>query len=141
MEDLAAIADIEGAWRPLVGVDRTRAEYYLGVVSRGIRDRWRDVDERIAAGTIERGRVKDVVVQLVLPRIGPRPIPGARSWSQTTGPFGQQVTLEAGGELFDLADWMVEVFEGRPDVRVGPVFAFPPSGRYEHVFIWPEEGI
>ncbi|GAB2767614.1 hypothetical protein [Sinomonas soli] len=137
-EPLAAIADVEAAWRPLVGPDRSRAEYYLGVVSRLIRRRWRDTDQRITDKSLDAEDVADVVVQLVLPKIGAPPIVGARSWSQTTGPFSQQVTLGASrGEAFVLEGWMVEVFQGQP--RVGPVFSMPPSGRYEHLSIWPEE--
>lgn len=137
MADLAAITDLEGAWRPLTPAEKARATYYLGVVSRFLRRRWKDLDQRIAAGTLGTEDVKDVVVQLVLPKLEIAPVLNAKSWSQGAGPYTQQVSLKtANREVFELEDWMVTVFEGSSAAM--PVFHAPPSGRYEGSFIWPE---
>ncbi|MBW4094589.1 MAG: hypothetical protein HIU81_03940 [Acidobacteria bacterium] len=139
MADLAAVEDLEGAWRPLTDPERTKASYYLGAVSRSIRRRWKDVDLRLANGTLGVDDVKDVVIQLVLPKLDAPPVFNAKSWSQAAGPYNQQVTLQSGSkEVYAFEDWMVEVFEGSS--TPGPVFHMPPSGRYEPVFIWPEGG-
>lgn len=137
LADLAAVVDLENAWRPLTAAERTRAEYYLGAVSRRIRRRWKDVDQRIAADSLGVDDVKDVVIDMVLPKLDAPPVHNARSWTQGAGPFNQQITLKSGTRgLYDFEDWMVEVFEGSSSP--GPVFHMPPSGRYEGAFIWPE---
>lgn len=139
MDNLAEIADLEGAWRPLTPTENGRATYYLGAVSRYIRRRWKDVDQRIAAQTLGADDVKDVVVQLVLPKLEIAPLLNAKSWSQGAGPYSQQVALKTDTrEMFELEDWMVSVFEGLSSSVALPVFHAPPPGRYEGLFIWPE---
>lgn len=139
MADLAEITDLEGAWRPLTPQEKERATYYLGSVSRYIRRRWKDVDQRITAQTLGAEDVKDVVVQLVLPKLEVAPVLNAKSWSQGAGPYSQQVALKTDTrEMFDLEDWMVSVFEGLSSTVALPAFHAPPSGRYEGLFVWPE---
>lgn len=139
MADLATIVQVEAAWRPLSGDKRTRAEHYLGVVSRRIRRRWPDVDTRIAAGTLNSGDVADVVVDLVLSVIGGPPVRGARSWNESAGSMSRAVTLEAGTSSDPLAfeHWMLEIFGAVESAK--PVFHSPPSGRYDRMFQWSEE--
>lgn len=138
MEPLAKIATLEAAWRPLQSVEKPRAEYYIGAASRKIRRRWKDVDARITANTLDPADVEDVVVQMILGIIDGAPVKGAKSWTEAAGPFNKSVTLEAGRvEYLAFADWMVEIFESLP--ATVPLHSFPPSGRYEHAFIWPEE--
>lgn len=137
MSDLASTDELEKAWRALTAEERPRAEYYLGFSSRLIRRRWSDVDDRIAAGDLDAEDVQDVVVHMVLGIVDGAPVRRAKSWSETRGPLSQSVTLESGkADLITLEDWMVEVFQ-HPQ-PVGPVGSFPPSGRYEPVFHWPE---
>lgn len=139
MEMLAEIADLETAWRPLRTAEKSRAEYYLGAASRQIRRRWKTVDQRIASGEIGADDVKDVIIQLVLPKLDAPPVHNAKSWTQASGPFQQQVTLQSGTrELFAFEDWMLQIFETKSAVL--PVFHAPPSGRYEGIFNWPENG-
>lgn len=144
MDDLATVTDLENAWRSLTSTEKKRAEYYLGAASRGIRRRWKDVDQRITDGSLGADDVKDVVVQLVLPKVeNAAPVQNAKSWTQVAGPFNQQVTLKSGTrELFEFEDWMVDVFEssGAPSTPV-PVFHMPPSGRYEGKFLWAEDDL
>ncbi|WP_315913583.1 Gp19/Gp15/Gp42 family protein [Arthrobacter sp. lap29] len=138
---LALVEDLEAAWRPLKAAEKTRAEYYLGVASRKIRRRWKTVDARIATGELGEDDVKDVVVDLVLPKLDAPPVHNAKSWSQGAGPYSQQVTLQSGVRgLFEFEDWMVEVFEDSGGTSAPiPVGDFPPSGRYESISLWPEE--
>lgn len=137
---LAEIKDLEEAWRPLTALEATNAEYYLGAASRQIRRRWKTVDQRIASNELGAEDVADVVVELVLEKLGGPQIRNARSWTQGAGPFQQQVTLNAaaGKGLFEFADWMLEVFENKTSAL--PAFHSPPSGRYEELFTWPENG-
>lgn len=142
MEQLALVRTLEDAWRPLHTAEKTRAEYYIGAASRKIRRRWPDVDARIAAGPLSPGLaaedVEDVVIQMILGIIDGAPNKRAKSWSEAAGPFNRSVTLEAGRvEYLAFEDWMVDIFE--PRSRTAPIHSFPPSGRYEHAFIWPEE--
>jgi hypothetical protein len=137
--DLAEIATIEKAWRPLNSVEKPRAEYYLGVASRAIRRRWPDVDQRISNPDDYLGAedVADVVVQMVLSAVDRPPVRGAKSFSEGVGPMSRSATLLAGStNPSEIEGWMVEVFEGRSAAL--PVFHSPPSGRYEGLFIWPE---
>lgn len=128
-DDLASVEDVVKAWRPLTTVERGRAEYYVGQASRLIRRRWTDVDERIADpdDKLTAADVSDVVVALVLSVI-PSAVPGARSWSQTTGPFSHSVTLPAAQDARPMAlvPWMVEVFEVSETTSNLPKYSFPP---------------
>jgi len=137
MADLAQIEAVVAAWRPLTSVELPRATYYLGSASRKIRRRWRDVDDRIAAGTLTADDVSDVVVQMVLGAVDVVPIRGAKSFSEGVGPMSRSATLAgASTDPLVIEDWMVEVFEGSSTPR--PVGSFPPSGNYESTSIWPE---
>ncbi|MFK0005476.1 Gp19/Gp15/Gp42 family protein [Paenarthrobacter sp. NPDC090520] len=138
-EDLAELETVEKAWRPLRAAEKPKAEYYLGMASRAIRRRWRDVDERIAnpGDLLTAEDVADVVVQMVLSAVEGSPVRGAKSFSKTTGPMSLSATFEAGStNPSNIEDWMVEVFEGRATVE--PRFWAPPAGRYESIFEWPE---
>lgn len=127
--DLARVEDVEKAWRPLTTAERSRAEYYIGQATRLIRRRWPDVDQRIADPTdkLAADDVSDVVVALVL-SVVPSAVPGARSWSQTTGPFAHSVTLPSTSDARPMAllQWMVEVFETVVSESNRPRFGFPP---------------
>lgn len=136
--DLAEITTIEKAWRPLNSAEKPRAEYYLGAVSRQIRRRWRDVDQRLAAGELDADDVSDVVVQLVIAAVDvPAASRKAKSWSESAGIVSKSVSLAGGkDELFEFEQWMIEIFE--PAITALPQFSSPPSGNYEALFIWPE---
>ena len=137
MANFAEVEHLEAAWRSLTEAERPRAEYYLGVASRRIRRRWRDVDDRLAANDLEAEDVRDVVVEMVLGIVDGAPVRNAKSWAVTTGPMSKSITLAAGrADKLAFEDWMVEVFEG--STKPLPVFSMPPSGRYEGAFIWPE---
>lgn len=137
MADLTDILTVEKAWRTLSSAEKAKAEYYIGVVSRAILRRWKDVEARITAGTLDADDVKDVATQLVLIAIDAPPVRGAKSFSEGSGPYSRSATLSKDKtDLVDFEDWMVDVFE--PRTTVEPVFCMPPSGRYEGLFVWPE---
>jgi hypothetical protein len=137
MADLTDILTVEKAWRTLSPAEKVKAEYYIGVVSRAILRRWKDVDDRITAGTLGVDDVKDVATQLVITAVDAPPIRGAKSFSEGVGPMSRSATLKTDKtDLVDFEDWMVAVFEGSTTVE--PVFCMPPSGRYEGIFFWPE---
>lgn len=127
MPDLAAVSDLVNAWRPLSAAETTTANYYLGFASRRVRDRWPNVDSRLAAGSLTAESVSDVVVQMVLGIVDGAPVRQARSWSETRGPISQSVTLQPGKqELITFEDWMVRVFDGNSASTV-PRGSFPPA--------------
>ena len=139
-ENLATIQQVEAAWRPLTGEKRTKAEHYLGVVSRLIRRRWRDVDSRITSGDLDYEDVSDVVLDLVIGVVGGPPVRHARSWSESAGSMSQSITLDAGAgsDPLVLEQWMIEIFDGASQASALPVFHAPPSGRYDRMFQWSE---
>jgi hypothetical protein len=138
--DFASAADITNAWRPLNPQEATRAGYWLEVASRRVRNRWPDVDARIATGgDLKPFDVRDVVVALVVEVLGGPAVPNARSFSEqiTSGAESRSrsVTLDKGApndpNVFAL--WMVELFEGETPTPT-PQGAFPRSGRYDRLF-------
>lgn len=145
-EPLAEPKDIVKVWRPLTDAETTRAAGLIESVSRAVRRTWRDVDARIAAGTLGAGDVADVVVWSVLPMLGPgADVPvNAKTYQQSSGSKSLSVTLDgpAGGDgWLEFAPWMVDVFaiEGTsawPRSR----FRSPAGGRFESMgFEWDEE--
>lgn len=139
MDDLAEIQTIENAWRPLTAVEKTRAEYYLGVASRKIRRRWKDVDDRIASAgdALTAEDVEDVVVQMVIPAIDILPVRGAKSFSVGMGPMSRSATLDRSSpDPLELEQWMIDVFEN-PAAAL-PLGSFPVASSSDHLFIESE---
>ncbi|PFG19870.1 hypothetical protein [Serinibacter salmoneus] len=130
--DFATKDDIVNAWRPLSAGEERRADYWLEVASRRIRNRWPDVDARLALPVgdpraLAEFDVRDVVVPLVIEVLGGPPVPHATSFSITSGVESRSVTLAKSGPA-DLAlfePWMVEVFEGKADPAPQPSGRFP----------------
>lgn len=139
--DFASTTDVTNAWRPLNAQEATRATYWLEVASRRVRNRWPDVDARIADpdDRLHGKDVRDVVVALVVEVLGGPPVPGARSWQVASGAESRAVTLgtAAPNDPNVFAGWMVELFEGRATAAL-PVGSFPPPGRYDSLFEWKE---
>lgn len=140
----ATAADVGNAWRPLTPAEETRAEYLIGMAVRQLRRRWKDLDARLAAGTLDREDLRDVIAWMVIPVLGGPPLPGAKSWRVAAGSESQQVDMGAGNanpdRLMVIAQWMVEIFDGPQAAAPGPQFHAPPAGCYERLFPeWPEE--
>lgn len=137
MSDLATPDVLEQAWRPLTAAEQTKAQYWIARASRRLRSRWRNLDDRVAAGTLDAAEVQDVVVEMVLAVLGGPPIRGAKSFSEGVGPMSRSATLVgASTDPLVIEDWMVQVFEGRSSTA--PVGSFPRSGNYDGISIWPE---
>ncbi|MEE6295194.1 hypothetical protein [Georgenia wangjunii] len=138
MADLATTTEFATAWRPLRPSEIPRAAYWIGVASRKVRRRWRDVEDRIAAGDLARDDVRDVVLALVNQVLGPAPVPGAKSWQEqrSSGEESRSysVTMSPGKDphqLMVFEEWMLEIFDGS-STGATPTGCFPPAAR------WPE---
>lgn len=139
-KDFATNADITNAWRPLAPAEVTRADHWLEVASRRVRNRWPDVDARIGpGGDLAPFDVRDVVLALLVEVLGGPPVPNARSYSEQTTSGAESrsraVTLDKGApnDPYVFALWMVEVFEG-PTPIATPQGAFPRPGRFDTLF-------
>lgn len=135
--------DVAKPWRPLSAAEKQRAEALIESVSRDLARRWPDLAARVAAGTISKDDVADVITWLVLPVLGGPPFPGAKSWQVTSGSESRSITLDAAGNPRDpwvYAPWMLEVLDESRDARqAAPRGAFPAPGPYENLFpFWSE---
>lgn len=110
---LAEPGDVQAGWRTLTADELDRATTLIDRASRKIRARWADVDDRIAAGTLDADAVADVVAEMVQTAMT-QPIPGAEQYAEQAGPFNFSVKYgNPFGRLFFTAE-MVRVFEGEP---------------------------
>ena len=132
-DSLADVARVTKAWRPLNSAETERAEYYLAAVSRLIRRRYRGVDQRIAAGELTRDDVADVVVELVLDKLGAGTTRNARSLSQTQGPFAHAVTLKGDGSD---GDYVLDNLSGSVKSWERTGYTFVARQSFEHQRVW-----
>lgn len=115
---LATVEDLEAAWRPLSEQDQARAEALINRASRKVRRRWTDVDDRIAAGTLDAEDISDVVLEMV--QVAMTQIPGVAQQSEGSGPFSQSATYTNPNARLYFTDDMIAVFEGLPSgARMG----------------------
>lgn len=89
MTALAGINQLELAWRALTPDEKRRASYKLDQASRLVRDLYKDVDTRIAAGTLSADRVGDVIVTMVERAMTGRP--NVAAVTEVKGPFTDTV--------------------------------------------------
>lgn len=139
-EDLGKVETIESAWRPLKPIEKSRAEYYLGVASRKIRRRWADVDARIAdpSDKLTADDVEDVIVQMVIPAVDVAPVRGAKSFTIGMGPMSRSATLDrTSADPLVFEQWMIDVFAPVSDGAL-PRGSFPAAPNDDHMFITPE---
>lgn len=112
----ATHTDLANTWRPLDPEEQTRADALLARASRKIRNRWPDVDARIALAAeepryLDPESVKDVVLEMVQTAMSVV-MPGVTQQSTTTGPFSSSQTFaNPAGRLYFTSE-MVAVFEG-----------------------------
>lgn len=127
MADLATVEQLELAWRTLTPTEKSRAEWWIGAASRRIRRKWKDVDERIAAGTLNAEDVSDVVVDLVITVLPTLENAGQKSWSVQAGAEAKSVTLESGRleDRLEFKDWMIDIFDGGASQMALPKIAAP----------------
>lgn len=114
--------DVEARWRPLTDDEDAIADQLAIDASDMVRERWADVDDRIAAETLAADSVTRVVAHMAK-RAMDRPVPeGFETFNQTAGPFsaGGKVSNPNGNLYFTAADILVFEPEGSVEkVRVG----------------------
>lgn len=83
----AVAQDVADRWRPLSATEEATADILAADASQMIRDRWPDVDDRIAAGTLDPATLIRVVAGMVKRAMISRDSEGLDSRAQTAGPF------------------------------------------------------
>jgi hypothetical protein len=91
MVSYATTGDLEARWRPLTDAELIPAATLLGAASRLVLARVPDLDERIAAGTLDPLLVTDVVCDIVRRALTVR-FTGAESTSVAVGQVSQSTT-------------------------------------------------
>lgn len=84
-DPFATASDLAGLWRPLTADETPIADNLLVQASAMLRDRWPDIDDRIAAQTLDAAMAKQAVCDMAK-RVMRNP-DGASQRSKTTGPF------------------------------------------------------
>jgi hypothetical protein len=109
----ATVDQVEGRYRPLTDAEKLVVADRLGQASRMLRGRFRDLDARIAAGTLDSALAGDAAINMVL-RVMPS-IANAignpnRLRAATTGPFRREFdTSSAAAQPSDMAITDAEV--------------------------------
>lgn len=83
----ATAADVAARWRTLTSAEASVANILTTDASSMVRERWSDVDARIAAGTLSADSVKRVVAYMVKRAMINADAEGLESRAQTAGPF------------------------------------------------------
>jgi hypothetical protein len=113
-EPFATYVDVEARWRTLSSAEQTVATTLAVDASNMIRERWSDIDDRIAAGTVSEDSVVRVVAFMVK-RAMDRPAPdGFETFTQGAGPFnaGGKLANPNGNLYFTALDLLVFEPEG-----------------------------
>lgn len=101
----ATTEHIEMVWRTLTPEETDRATKLIEYASRILRQRFKDIDDRIAAGTVDPLDAEMVVVAMVKRAMMSGVLEGVESQSQTAGPFAHTVKpLNPNGNLYLTAD-------------------------------------
>lgn len=101
----ATHTDVEARWRPLSSSEILVADTLLVDASSIIRERWTDVDARIASGALSADTLIRIVSQMVKRAMIVGDSEGLESQSQTAGPFGiNQTYSNPNGNLYLNAD-------------------------------------
>lgn len=87
MADFATWTDVQARWRPLTAAEQTVATTLLADVSDMIRSRFRDVDARIASGSLTAASAKRIAATAVKRAMIASDAEGLESRAQTAGPF------------------------------------------------------
>jgi hypothetical protein len=108
-EPFATHIDVEARWRTLTATEQAVADKLAIDASDMIRERWTDVDARIASESIAATSVTRVVAGMVK-RAMDRPTPeGYETFTQGAGPFsvGGKLANPLGNLFFTAADLLV----------------------------------
>lgn len=83
----ADASDVAARWRTLTTDESMLADQLAADASDMVRDRWPEVDDRIAAGTLSADSVLRVVAYMVKRAMNVGDLEGLESRQQTAGPF------------------------------------------------------
>lgn len=118
----ATHTELEARWPSFPYADQEEyADQLLVDASNMIRERWSDVDARIAAGTLMAESLERIVCQMVKTAMSNPEFEGVESYSINTGPFGETRKLaNPTGTLYFTAE-MIRLLDGynRPTARMG----------------------
>lgn len=111
-EPFADSSDLQARWRTLTSEEVDRADVLLADASNMIRDRWPDVDARIAAGSLLADSLKRVVCNMVKVAMLSVDTEGLESIAVNTGPFGESRKFaNPNGSLYFTAE-MIRLLDG-----------------------------
>jgi hypothetical protein len=91
-QTFATSSDVEDRWRELSATERDLADTLAQDASRRIRRRWKTVDARIAAGTLDPDDVRMVVAGVVKRAMLNSAAEGVSTMTDSGGPFSKSVT-------------------------------------------------
>lgn len=119
--------DVEARWRTLTTAERVVADTLAQDASDMIRDRWSDVDARIAAGSLRASSLTRIVAGMVKRALNVGDAEGLESRSQAAGPFqvSDKFTNPNANLFLQAAD--VRVLDGKPGGRAFAVDLATPS--------------
>lgn len=86
-DPFATHTDVEARWRPLSDAEDAVADILAIDASDMVRERWSNVDDRIAAGTLTADALTRIVAQMVKRAMIAGDALGLESRSQAVGPF------------------------------------------------------
>lgn len=112
--------DVAARWRALTVAEETLVDVLLEDASDMIRVRWPDIDDRVAAGTVDAKTLTRIVSAMVRRAVMNRSIEGVASQQTTAGPFSQNVTLSnADGNLYLTAQDIADLTAPTPRATMG----------------------
>lgn len=113
-EPFATYMDVEARWRTLTAAERDIADQLAFDASDMIRERWADIETRIANETVSESSVIRVVAGMVKRAMLNGDSEGLESRAQTAGPFGvtDRYANPNGNLYFTTADLLVFEPEG-----------------------------
>lgn len=105
-DDFATVGDLEARWRPLVDAEFDVAETLLGDASQMVRERWPDVDARIAEGSLSALTLTRIVCAMVKRAMLAPDVDGVAQQSLSALQFGMSRTFSNpnGNLYFTAAD-------------------------------------
>ncbi len=116
-EPFATFADLEARWRLLEQGEAARATILLFDASNMIRERWPDVDARIASGDLLAGTLLRIVTTMVKTAMQNPDVEGIESRGVTTGPFGDNVKYSNPDGALYLRNADIAILNGRKSGR------------------------
>lgn len=127
--DLSTLQKLEDRWHPVTGQEQTNASALIGMASRILRVRVKDIDDRIAFGDLDADLVADVVTSAAL-RVLQNP-EGIRRWS--VDDYTEERDTGSAGSLGFTDDELALL---APPDRPSGAFTIAPSGGHPGWRAW-----